>query len=145
MNKFFIGILFLFFSELAVADVKINDCWVKAPIAGSDTTAAFMTFSNTSDEEISLLSIKTEAAHMAHFHNMKEEGGVISMLSLDKLTIPAHEKVSLNARGLHVMLMGLKEPLYSGDWIEVEFELSDGSRIVREMEVKNAQQQAMGM
>ncbi len=145
MNKLLIGILFLFFSELAIAGVKINDCWVKVPIGGSNTTAAFMTFSNTSDEAISLLSVSTGAAHMTHFHQMKEENGVITMSSVEKLTIGAHEKVELNASGLHVMLMGLKEPLYSGDWIEMKFELSDGSHIIREMEVKSAQAQRMGM
>lgn len=145
MNKILIGFVFCVFSGMAMAGVKINDCWVKAPIAGSDTTAAFMKFSNTSNKDISLVSISTDAAQMAHFHNMKEEDGIISMSMLHQLTIPAHKKVELNASGLHVMLMGLKEPLYSGDWITLEFELSDGSRIVREMEVKNAQQQAMGM
>ena len=145
MNKLLIGFVFCVFSELAMAGVKINDCWVKAPIAGSETTAAFMKFRNTSDKDISLLSVSTNAAHMAHFHSMKEEDGIISMSMLNQLTIPANGKVELNARGLHVMLMGLKEPLYSGDWITLEFELSDGSRIEREMEVKSAQQREMGM
>lgn len=145
MNKWLASLVFLCLANNAVAQIKTNDCWVKEPVAGSSNAAIFMTFTNTGDEDILLTSVHSPAAKMAHFHTIKQKDGIVSMEPVHHIAVPAKSKTELKMGGLHVMLMGLKETLYSGDWVDVEFELSDGTRITREVEVKNSLQNEMGM
>ena len=145
MNKWFASLAFLLMANNVSAEIKTNDCWVKEPVAGSSNTAIFLSFTNTGDKDVMVTSVTTPAAKMADFHTIKHNNGVVSMVPLGHIVVPAKGKTELKMGGKHVMLMGLKNKLYSGDWVDVEFKLSDGSRINREIEVQNSQQNSMGM
>jgi hypothetical protein len=49
-------------------------------------------------------------------HESRMEGNVIKMVPLEKgVEVPAHGSAELKPLGMHVMLMGLRQPLKEGD------------------------------
>ncbi|NCC28249.1 MAG: copper chaperone PCu(A)C, partial [Gammaproteobacteria bacterium] len=79
-------------------------------------------------------------SEVVELHTHVEEDGMMRMRRIEKIEIPAGETVTLKPGGLHVMLIGLKQPLEPGDTVDLALTFEDGSRIpvqapVRRIEV----------
>jgi len=107
--------------------VTISDPWVRSSeysAAAGGMTGIFAKFENTTDNDITLTGGTTDIAAMVQTHTvidgmMQEvKGGIV---------IPAHETVTLEPGGLHVMLMGLTKPIVAGDKVDFTFSFDDGS------------------
>jgi copper(I)-binding protein len=55
------------------------------------------------------------------------EDGMMRMRRVDRIDLPGGAQVELMPGGLHVMLIGLKRPLVTGDEVAVTLILDDGS------------------
>jgi copper(I)-binding protein len=90
--------------------VDVQDAWARATVQGQRATGAFMKITASADTK--LVSVLTPVAGVAEVHEMKMDGGVMSMRALDGgLVLPAGKAVELKPGGYHVMLMDLKLPL----------------------------------
>jgi copper(I)-binding protein len=95
--------------------LTITQPWVRASIGESTDSAAYMKIENAGDQPDRLVSVKTDAAEDAMLHESRMEDGVMKMVHLpDGIEIPAHGAAELKPLGMHVMLMGLKQPLKEG-------------------------------
>ena len=84
-----------------------------APVAGG-----FLTLHNfgEADDRLVSASIADGVAGMVQLHEMVMTDGVMSMSETEGgITIPAGEVVQLAPGGLHIMLMGLTQPLVAGE------------------------------
>jgi copper(I)-binding protein len=93
-----------------------------SPMAGLDTGtgAAYLTITNTGDEDDTLLGATSEVAKAVEIHDMTVKNDVMSMVYLqDGLVIPAGESVVLEPMSLHIMLIGLNHSLMPGDRFEL--------------------------
>jgi copper(I)-binding protein len=95
--------------------LTIEKPWVRASIGDSKNSAAYMKIENSGDAPDRLLAVKTNAAEQVMLHESRMEMGVMKMVHLSNgVEIPAHGSAELKPLGLHVMLMGLKDPLKTG-------------------------------
>ncbi len=62
-----------------------------------------------------LLSATAGVSARVELHSMSMEGDVMRMRQVDAIALPAGKTVELKPGGLHIMFIGLKEPLKSGD------------------------------
>src|SRR5205823_7300517 len=78
-----------------------------------------------------LTGISTPAAKKAELHTMSMDGNVMKMRPLAGLDLPAGQKVALKPGAVHIMLMGLSEPLRAGQSfpLTLRFEKSGGREI----------------
>jgi copper(I)-binding protein len=96
--------------------ITIEGPWARPTVGESTSSAAYMKISNSGDQADKLVSAASDAAGHVMLHESRMEGEVMKMVHLaDGIAIPAHGSVELKPLGLHVMLMGLKAPLKSGD------------------------------
>ena len=95
-------------------DIHIIKPWSRPLPAVSPNGAAYMTLVNKGSAPDRLLSVSTPAARRAEIHAHTMEGGMMKMRPLDHIDIVPGEPSVLQPGGLHVMLMGLKEPLVEG-------------------------------
>ncbi len=121
-------------------DVSIGDLRARAVPPDQPNSAVFMSIENQSDEQRALVGAESAASQIVELHTHLEEDGVMRMRRVEKLKVPAGETVTLEPGGLHVMLIGLKQPLEPGDTLDLTLIFEDGSRIpvqapVRRMEV----------
>ena len=88
--------------------------WSRPLPAVSVNGAAYMTLMNMGSEADTLIGVSTPAAKKAELHNHIMEGGMMKMRPVENITIAPGTSAVLEPGGLHVMLMGLTEPLVEG-------------------------------
>lgn len=102
--------------------VETADLWVKSSemsMAGG-MTAVFGTLTNTTNEDITLVSGSAEVAGVVEIHEMAMIDGEMKMQEIDGgLVIPAGQSVILEPGGNHIMLMELTSAIEAGQEISV--------------------------
>ena len=96
-------------------DIHIMKPWSRPLPAVSVNGAAYMTLMNKGNGPDRLLSISTPAARKAELHNHTMEGGMMKMRAVGTLELTPGDGAVLQPGGLHVMLLGLTEPLVDGN------------------------------
>lgn len=96
---------------------SVKDAWVRAPAPGQNVAAVYMEIVSRANSV--LVAVASPAAASAELHNMTQEAGVMKMRPLERIELPAGKPVKLAPGGMHVMLIGLKQPLKRGDKVPV--------------------------
>lgn len=108
--------------------VTIDDAWVKSAAEGM--TAGFGILSNPTDDEITVVSARTEAAARVELHETVSDsasGGTTMREVRGGLVIPAGGTLELAPGGEHLMLMGLTAPVEAGQEVQFTLTFSDES------------------
>jgi periplasmic copper chaperone A len=102
--------------EYQAGPLKIDHPWARPSIGDATNGSAYMTLSNGGDVPDRLVAVKTDAADSVMLHESRMEGEVMKMVPLENgVEVPAHGSAELKPLGMHVMLMGLRQPLKAGD------------------------------
>ncbi len=91
--------------------LDISGLEVREPIPGRMMSSAYLTITNTSAEDRTLLSASADWAGLIEIHTHIHEDGVMRMRQLPSLIIPAGESRVFEPGGLHLMLFRLSLPL----------------------------------
>jgi copper(I)-binding protein len=90
--------------------------------------AGYMTVTNDGTAPAALLSARSAAAAKVELHTTEvDAAGVARMIEQEKIVIPPGETVVFKPQGLHVMFMGLKQPLAEGDRVPVDLVFDKGT------------------
>src|SRR5258708_11763912 len=73
-----------------------------------------MTLINSGSSGDRLLAATTPVAEKIQFHSVSEENGVSRMREMHDVAVAPGAKVTFSPGGMHVMLVGLKQPLKEG-------------------------------
>jgi hypothetical protein len=85
-----------------------------------------------------LVAAKSPVADRVEIHNSIMKDGIMKMMQMEELVIPAGEMVMLKPGGFHVMLMGLKKPLTEGTDFPVTLDFAHAGKITVTVHVKEA-------
>lgn len=99
--------------------ISANDAWARET-GSADSTAAYVVIDNKGGADELVGAKATIGEAMIHTGSM--DGGVMRMRPVDKgqgLSVPSNGKLILGPGGTHVMIMGLKQPLRSGDHFDL--------------------------
>ena len=94
--------------------IVIDHPWARATPAGAKTGAAYMTLINNGSSGDRLLAAKTPVADAVQFHSVSEENGVSRMREMRAVEVPPGGKVAFSPGSMHIMVVGLKQPLKEG-------------------------------
>jgi periplasmic copper chaperone A len=92
--------------------LRVENAWARATPGGSQIGAAYLTIQSPTVDR--LVAASTPVARKAELHTMEMSGMVMKMRPLAGVDIPAGQSVSLVPGGMHIMLLGLKQPLKPG-------------------------------
>jgi len=95
-------------------DIHIMNPWSRPLPAVSVNGAAYMTLMNKGNAPDRLVSVSSAAAKKAELHNHTMEAGLMKMRPAGIIEIAPGQPAVLKPGGLHIMLMGLTEPLVEG-------------------------------
>ena len=149
ISRFFIALLLLtpagvILAETAADNITVSDAWVREVPPVSETSAVFMTMTNKSGSDLSLVKAESEAAELVELHTHEtDEQGIHRMFKVKKIDIPANGQTMLKPMSYHVMLIGLKAPLKVGDEVAVKLHFYDGSSMDIVAPVKTMMMPAM--
>jgi copper(I)-binding protein len=112
----------------ALAQTTVQDAWVRGTVAEQTVTGAF--FNIRSAQGGKLLSVSSPAAAVVEIHAMKMDGSTMRMRAINELDLPAGKAVEFKPGGYHVMLVGLKTPLGTGQSVDLTLvvEAADGKK-----------------
>lgn len=122
-----VAVAALFVSTAVVADLVVEDGQVRAPIPGAASTAAYVTLRNPGSEDLQIERVTTTAAASVTLHNTMNHNGMLHMMGMESLTVPASGVVVLQEGGMHMMLEGPLDTLQHGTTVEFTLYFTNGS------------------
>ena len=96
------------------AAVKVEAAWVRPTVAGQAAGGGFVKITGGADAD-RLLGGSGGVSKTVELHTMQMEGDVMRMREVPGIDVPAGQVVELKPGGLHLMFMGLKQPLKAGE------------------------------
>ena len=118
----------------AQAQVTVDRAWARATVPNQASSGAFMRI--TAQKDVRLTGARSPVASVVEVHEMKMDKDIMRMRPAGELPIKAGQSLELKSGGYHLMMMGLKKQLKTGDAVPLtlEFKAADGS--VSKVEVK---------
>ncbi len=144
-----IGGALALWSSLSVAHeywagtLKIEHPWSRATAAGAAVGAGFMTITNSGRAD-ALLAASSPVAERVELHLGRIENRVMQMRRLERIELPAGETVRLEPGGLHLMLIGLKQPLVEGSRVPLVLRFAGSGERKIELQVEALGAQGRG-
>ena len=123
--------------ELATGALQIQHAQARASIPGQFNSAAYFLVKNEGLQTHALVSVSSPAAKMVQIHRSFIENGMAKMQQIEELSVKPNEQQELKPGGLHVMLMGLVNPLLEGELLPLKLTFEDGSEMFMELPIKH--------
>ena len=107
----------------AAAEVTARGAWARGTVPAQTSTAVYVTLSSTGDAKV--MKAESPIAKIVEIHESSMKNGMNHMHAVDSVALPAGKAVELKPGGLHVMLMGLANPLKPGDKVPLTFTIEE--------------------
>lgn len=118
------GAAVVLISSMAAAEtysagsLQIGNPWARATPKGATVGAGYLTITNKGTDADRLIGGSAAPAGRFEVHTTVMENGVARMRQVTGLEIKLGETVELAPGGMHVMFMGLKQPLRQGQTVK---------------------------
>ena len=116
------------------AKTTADGAWARATVPGQNMGGAFITL--TSDQDATLIGASSPVSEKMELHTMKMEGEKMLMAQVSSIPLPANTQVELKPGSLHLMFMGLKQPLTEGQNIAITLKIKLSSGHVETLSIQ---------
>jgi len=100
-------------SDGGASDITVEEPFARETIGTSTTGAAYLVIRNEGGAD-RLISASTPAAVTTELHTHEKDGEIMRMRKVDEIDVPAHDTVTLEPGGKHIMMFEIMEPLKDG-------------------------------
>ena len=115
---------------LACDGLTVSDAFARASGTMAQSGAVFMTLINEGDADCRLVAARSDISDRLELHTHEEDdAGVMRMVEIEDIVIPAGGEHRLERGGDHVMFMGLNRAIEHGETIYVTLVFEDESEI----------------
>lgn len=132
--------LFLVSSAYSADSIKVKDAWSPEAPPVAKVMAGYMKINNPTNKDIKIKSIKSDLFNRVEIHLTEMKNGMMSMVKQNNLNIKAKSQVELKPGGLHMMLIGRKQPVIKGSVITVTLTFDNGEKTNIDLIVKDEAQ-----
>lgn len=125
-------------ADVVIDGIAVLDAWVRPTPPGSDEVAIYLSVGNETDADSAILGASSPRCMVVVPHVTTIDDGVASMgEALDaELVLPAGDQVVMEPNGLHLMCLGLDEPLLPGERFDVMLDLAGRSPVAITVDVE---------
>jgi copper(I)-binding protein len=116
--------------------LAFRDVWMRPARSVGGTTAAYLRIENGGVAPLTIVRVTSPVAKAVEVHRMRHEGDVMRMEMVERLTIPARQAVTLAPGGLHLMVIGVTQPLQAGTRVALRFTLDGGAEVETQATVR---------
>jgi len=121
--------------DFALGALKDDHPWARASAGPALNGAAYFKVENSGAAD-RLIAVAGDVAERAELHTHRMEGTVMQMRQVEAVEIPAGGSATLEPSGLHVMLIGLRQPLKEGDHFPLTLTFEQAGEITVEVKVE---------
>jgi copper(I)-binding protein len=118
---------------LSLAQVKAEGAWARPTVSGQQAGGGYIALTSAAADR--LVGGSTPMAQRLELHVMAMQGDVMQMRQVDAIVLPAGKKVELKPGGLHLMFIGLKQPLPLGSKVPVTLKFEKAGELKVDFEV----------
>lgn len=118
------------------SSVLVEEAWARESPPLVTTGAAYMTVINQGEKVDRLLGVSGEVADRVELHAHSMEEGVMKMRRIDAVEVGPEQPTMLEPGGLHVMLIGLKQPLAAGHSFPLTLNFERAGEVVVDIVVR---------
>jgi periplasmic copper chaperone A len=123
--------------DYSIGTLQIGNPWTRATPKGSTVAGGYMKITNKGSAPDRLVGGSAAVAGRFEVHSMVMEQGVAKMRPVSGgLEIKPGETVDLKPGSMHVMLMGLKQPLEKGQKVKGTLEFEKAGKVEIEYAVE---------
>lgn len=134
--KKIIALIVLSVALLSAGTVKITDGYVKKA-QKSFNSAMFITIKNSGNRDITIVKVMSGVSKSVQLHTMKMVKDIMKMKKIDNIVVKANSTLNFKVSGYHIMLIGLKKNLDTGNDVKATLILKDGKKINFSVKVKS--------
>ena len=118
--------------------LTISHPWSRATAPSQKVGAVFMTIKTNGNTADRLIGAASPDAETVQIHNHSMVDGVMRMRPVDGVAIPAKGEAVLAPGGFHIMLIGLKAPLFEETVIPLTLEFEKAGKVEIEAVIEAA-------
>ena len=112
---------------------KVEDAWARPTVAGQAGGGGFLRITSATADR--LVSASAPISKTVELHTMQMDGDVMRMREVPAIEIPAGQTVELKPGGLHVMFIGLNQPLQEGAGFPLTLRFEKAGEVKVDMKV----------
>lgn len=127
-----------FAHDYTLGDLKIDHPWARASAGAAANGAAYMTITTAGAAADQLVKAASPVADKVELHTHILDGDVMRMRPVSGITVNVGEPAVLRPGGLHVMLIGLKEPLKEGSQFPLTLTFEKAGTVTVQVDVEGA-------
>ena len=101
-------------------ELAVTKAWSRSTPPGVTVGVAYLTLKNDTGKSDRLLKITTPVAAKVQVHRTEIQDGMARMREVAVLHVDAGQSLEFEPGGMHLMLMGLKQPLVEGEAFELD-------------------------
>ena len=125
--------------EMTKSGIMVMKPWAPPSLAGARNGVAYFMLMNHGNAADRLISLSTPVAGKAEVHLEELKEGVMRMRPTGPLTLEPGEMIDLKPGELHVMLLGLKQPLKPGEHFPLTLTFEKAGAMTLEATVSKSQ------
>lgn len=124
--------------DFTLGELRIDHPMAFATPPGARTGAAYFAIENRGRTPDRLIAARTDAAERAELHATIRDGDVVRMRAVAAVAVAGGATVKLQRGGLHLMLVGLRQPLREGDRVGLTLVFEKAGEIAVVVDVESA-------
>jgi copper(I)-binding protein len=113
----------------AASTIVVDQPFSRATPKGAMTGAAYMTLINNGTSADRLVGATTPVAGKVQFHKETEDNGVSRMREVHSVDLEAGAKIVFKPGDMHMMIVGLREPLVQGQTFPLALQFEKAGNI----------------
>ena len=123
--------------EYTLGPLTIGHPYARATVPGQAVGGGYLKLVNQGKAADRLIGVSAEVSQSVELHAMSMDGDVARMRQLDTVEVPAGQTVELKPGGLHLMFVGLKEPLKAGTRFPATLKFEKAGEVKVELTVQD--------
>lgn len=117
--------------------IDVHGAWAR-PARQGENGAVYFLIENHTTETHEMIAALSDIAEAVEIHESQMSGDVMQMQRLESVSMGPGAEVVFEPGGLHIMLVGLRQELKTGDEIEVTLQFRDFDDLTVQVPVQEA-------
>ncbi|MGP8307882.1 copper chaperone PCu(A)C [Vibrio sp. YIC-376] len=123
--------------EYEAGNIQIAHPWSREAPPNAPVIGGFLQLNNHGDKEDALIAAESPVAGRIELHNHIMEDGVMKMVKVDEITVPANDTVALEPGSFHLMIFNPTQTPKKGDRFPVTLTFKKAGKVEVEMAVES--------
>ncbi|MGY5823098.1 copper chaperone PCu(A)C [Vibrio chemaguriensis] len=116
--------------------IHIDHPWSREAPPNAPVIGGFFQLTNHGDSEDALIAAESPIAGHVEIHTHKKEDGVMKMIKIDEVRVPANNSVLFKPGSFHLMIFNPTQALKEGDRFPMTLTFKNAGKVEVEMAVE---------